>query len=91
MEVRALFARFVWRGVNIDDVTSIPRFKGQSHTAGVRTQPGRTRFTEQKSLMDWLFWWIIVMWHWSWDGYWRVVQKETQSEFYLLTVLAGIL
>jgi len=28
---------------------------------------------------------------WSWDGYRRVVQKETQTEFYLLLVLAGIL
>ena len=37
------------------------------------------------------FWRIIVMWHWSWDGYRRVVQKETQTEFYLLILLAGIL
>ena len=41
-------------------------------------------------LMDCLFWRIIVMWHWSWDGYPRVVQKETQTEFYLI-VLTGIL
>jgi len=34
---------------------------------------------------------IIVIWHWFWDGYRRVVQKETQTEFYLLIVLAGIL
>jgi len=33
MEVRALFGRFVWRVVNIDDVTIHPsRFKDQSHT-----------------------------------------------------------
>ena len=34
---------------------------------------------------------LIAMWHWSWDGYRRVVQKETQTELYLLIVLAGIL
>jgi len=42
----------------------------------------------QNRLMDWLFWRIIVVWHWSWDGYRRIVQKETQAEFYILIVLA---
>jgi len=32
----------------------------------------------QNRLMDWLFWRIIVMWHWSWDGYRQVVRNETQ-------------
>jgi len=34
MEVRALFGRFIWRGVNIDDVTIHPfgGFEDQSHT-----------------------------------------------------------
>ena len=45
----------------------------------------------QNRLLDWLFWRIIVMWYWSWDGYRRVVQKTTQTEFYHLIVLAGIL
>jgi len=47
MEVRALFGRFVWRGINIyvRHNPSFPRFEDQSHTEGVQTQPGRTRFT----------------------------------------------
>jgi len=45
MEVGALFGRFVWRGINIYDVTiHSSRFEDQSHTEGVRRQPGRTRF-----------------------------------------------
>jgi len=46
MEVRAAVGRFVWRGVNSDEVTfhPFPRFEDQYHTEGVRTQAGRTRF-----------------------------------------------
>jgi len=44
MEVRALFGRFVWHGVNIDHNPSFPRFEDQSHAEAVRTQPGRTFF-----------------------------------------------
>jgi len=42
-------------------------------------------------------WWIgffdVQSWcdSWSWDAYRRVVQKGTQTEFYLLIVLVGIL
>jgi len=54
MEVRALFGPFVWRGVNIDDVTIpiLPRFEDQSHTEGVRTQPGRTRFNSMHEFIE---------------------------------------
>ena len=45
MELWALFDRFVWRGLNIDDDPSFLRFEDQSHTEGVRTQLGRTRFS----------------------------------------------
>ena len=46
MEVRALFGRFVWRGISIYEGhnPSFLRFEDQSQTEGVRTQPGRTRF-----------------------------------------------
>jgi len=47
--------------------------------------PGKNR------LMDWLFWRIIVIWQRSLGGCRGVVQKETQTEFNLLVVLAGTL
>jgi len=55
MEVGALFGRFVWRGINICDVTIHPsRGSRINPTLKVRTQPGRKRFTmllNMKSLL----------------------------------------
>jgi len=48
MELRAFFGRFVWRGVTSMTSQSFPRFVDQSHTEGVRTQPGCTRFSSSR-------------------------------------------
>jgi len=34
-----------------------------------------------KRLMDWLFWRIIVMWHWSWDVIDELFKKKRRLTF----------
>jgi len=60
VEVRTLFGRFVWRGVNIDD----PRFEDQSHAEAGLNKPrsSASMAPDNGYLLEQLGWITCVAW-----------------------------